>query len=177
MPKIISGLRVARSFVTPSGVAVVSRELDFQLGANQGISIQAVLGYGLGHDDTPTPSDTAPVPVSAIQTLHLETGAIEDIPLVGGEDEDDIDTEIFYAQMFGSQFIVGNTATFGAGGWGVVTPSGLVTFAEPILTARNITHSAKTEATGQLLDCGVLIYYKYVLFSGSELGFLLARRQ
>jgi len=58
-----------------------------------------------------------------------------------------------------------------------VSPSGLITFREPIRTARNITHSGKTEVTGQQLDAGVLIYYHYIRFTNEELGFLLARRQ
>jgi len=177
MPRIISGQRVARSFVTPTGATTtVSREIDFQLGAAQGIEIDSVLGYGSFADTSPGVSDTVLIKAVAAQTLHLETGSIEDLPLIGGEDQDDEDTEIFYVQTF--QHVSQVPSTAGGGGGGIsVNPSGLVAFREPIRTARNITHSGKTEVTGQSLDAGVLIYYHYVEFTNAELGFLLARRQ
>jgi len=176
MAKVISGLRVARSFVTPSGAVTVSRELDFNLGSDQGIQIEAVLGIGVFADNSPAASDTVLVQATAIQTIHLETATIEDPPQVGGEDEDDIDTEIIFAQTFGH--VVQVPATAGGGGGSIfVTPSGLVVFAQPIQTARNITHSGKTEASGQELFGHVYIYYRYVEFTNAELGFLLARRQ
>jgi len=176
--RVISGLRVARSFVTPTGGAnVVSRELDFQLGANQGIEISSVLGYGWVHDDSPTVSDTVPVTAKATQTLHLETGTIEAIPTLAGEDADDIDTEIFYAQTHQMTALVGTTNTFGAGIALKSEPSGLVVFARPIGTARNVTHSGLNSAAGAFAELGVLIYYHYILFTDAELGFLLARRQ
>lgn len=176
MAQIISGLRVARSMVSPTGAATVSRELDFQLGAAQGIEISAVLGGGHLYDNSPGTSDTVPASDPAVQTLHLETGTLEDFPLIAAEDEDDIDTEIFWAQSWGMYFQVPATAG-GGGGNVIVMPSGLVTFAEPIRTARNITHAGKTEQTDQFLDAWVLIYYHYIQFTNAELGFLLARRQ
>lgn len=176
MPRFISGLRIARSLVTPTGAAVVSRELDFQLGADQGISISAVLGGGEAHDDSPAASDTVPALVTATQSLHLETGTLESFPFAGAADEDDIDTEIFWAQSLFGQFQIPATAG-GGGGWGAVTPNGLVTFAEPILTARNITHRGETLTTGQQSNSWVLIYYHFVIFTNAELGLFLARRQ
>ena len=176
MARIISGLRIARSFVTPSGAEKVNRELDFQLGSNQGIEISAVLGYGKFTDDSPATSDTVPVTDIALQSLHLETSTLEDVPAVIADDQDDIDTEIFYVQSWALMFQVPATAGGGGGGM-VVTPSGLVTFAEPIRTARNITHQGETFVTGQTGEFGLLIYYNYIEFSNAELGFLLARRQ
>jgi len=177
MPRVISGLRIARSLVTPAGSGdVVTRELDFQLAADAGIQIEAVLGMGDFLDTSPAPSDTVLVGAIGAQTLHLETGAIEDLPLVAAEDADDIDTEIFWAQTF--SHVVQVPATAGGGGSGLsVTPSGLVTFARPIQSARNISHSGKTEAAGQNGNFGVLIYYRYIVFTNAELGLLLARRQ
>lgn len=163
--------------MTPAGAATVeTRELDFQLGANQGISVEGVLGYGIAHDDSPAVSDTVPAFTIGTQTLHLETGAIESIPTLAGEEADDIDTEIFYVQQFTQIFQVPSTAG-GGGGSMHVTPSGLVTFSKPIETARNISHSGLSRAAGQNCEMGVLIYYRYVLFSNAEIGFLLARRQ
>lgn len=177
MSKQISGLRVARSFVTPTGAETIVRELDFQLGANQGIAIQAVLGYGGAIDANPAPSDTEWALTVCHQSLHLETGTTELLPIGAGDDEDDIDTEAFYIQSYYGAQQTWSTATGGAGGLLVATPSGLVTFAEPIQTARNISHVGRTITAGQSGNVGVFIYYHYVLFSGSELGFLLARRQ
>lgn len=176
MAKRISGLRVARSFVSPTGTNIVSRELDFQLGANQGIEIHAVMGYGALSDDSPATSDTVPVTSTGVQSLHLETGTLEDVPSLLGEDADDIDTEIFYVQSYAMQFQIPATAG-GGGGSVLVTPSGIVPFNQPITTARNITHRGESFVSGQFLDVGVLIYYNYILFNNAELGFLLARRQ
>jgi len=176
MARLISGLRIARSFVTPTGAAVVSRELDFQLGSDQGIQIEAVLGHGHIADSTPTVSDTTLVTAIGLSSLHLETGSLEDLPIANAEDADDIDTEVFYEQSF--THVVQVPSTVGGGGGGVLaTPSGLVTFAQPIQTARNVTHRGETLATGQLGLFHVLIYYRYVQFTNAELGFLLARRQ
>jgi len=176
MAEIISGLRVARSLLTPGGASVVSAELDFQLGARQGIEISAVLGVGAFSDLNPATSDTVLVAGRATSTLHMETGSLEDPGGEAGDDAVDIDTEIFYMQEF--QHVVQVPATAGGGGGGIqVSPSGLVTFSEPIRTARNITHRTETFVTGQSLEAFVFIYYHYILFTNSELGFLLARRQ
>jgi len=177
MAQVISGLRVARSFVSPTGATnVVSREIDFQLGARQGIQIHSVLGYGFFADNSPAVSDTIPITDQASQSLHLETGTLETLPLIAGEDEDDTDTEIFWAQAYGVMFQVPSTAGAGGGSL-IVTPSSIVDFKNPIQTARNITHSGRTVIAGVEFQGGVLIYYNYVLFNNSELGFLLARRQ
>ena len=176
MPRIVSGQRIARSFLSPTGAAnEVTQELDFQLGARDGIRINAVLGYGHFHDDSPATSDTVPAQSTATQTLHLETGATEDLPDVAAEDGFDIDTEIFYAQMYGQVIQVPATAG-GGGGALTVTPNGLVTFPIPIDSPRNIIHKAVTVGADQDLEAGVLIYYHFVEFSTSELGVILARR-
>jgi len=172
----ISGQRVARSFVTPTGAQIISRELDFQLGARQGIEIDSVLGYGEFADSGPAASDTIPATSSAVQTLHLETGTLESLPMLTTEDEDDIDTEIFWAQTFNMMFQVPSTAG-GGGGSVYPTPNGMVPFVEPVRTARNITHRGETFAAGEELQAGVLIYYHYIQFTNAELGFFLARRQ
>ncbi len=176
MPTRISGLRIARSHLTPSGSAQASAEMDFNLSSRQGVSISAVLGIGHFSDRSPATSDTVVTDSVAHQTLHLETGALEDVPADDAEDVVNMDTEVFYMQEFSLLFQV--PATAGGGGGSVyVMPSGLVTFAEPILTARNITHQAETRTTDAFLDAGVYVYYNFVEFSLSELGFILARRQ
>lgn len=176
MPRTISGQRIARSMVSPTGAAnEVARVLDFQLAADQGIQIDAVLGYGFIHDDSPAASDTVPAAIRGAQTLHLEEGATEDIDFAAGDDDDEIDTEIFFVQSFTEVFQI--PATAGGGGGAVsITPSGLVTFPEPIVSPRNITHKGHTFEADCDLEAGVLIYYKYVQFTNAELGVLLSRR-
>lgn len=176
MPRTLSGLRIARSFVSPTGAAnEVEREIDFQLGADDGIRILWVLGYGVLHDDSPAASDTVPVFGVGAQTLHLETATTEDLPLVTGEDTDDIDTEIFYVQHFAQVIQVPATAG-GGGGALLVTPSGIVDYPKGILSPRNIVHKGRTSVADQDLEAGLLIGFEYVRFSNAELGVLLARR-
>lgn len=178
MAKVIGPLRIARSFVTPTGAAnEVARVLDFQLGSDQGIEINWVLGYGQFYDASPTPSDTVPAHSFAHQTLHLETGETEDLPDDEAEDADDIDSEIFYVQSYASMFIVGNTVTFGAGGSVQVLPAGRVDYQRGELqTARNIIHKATTVEADTFLNAGVLIGYHYLKLSSNELGSILQRR-
>lgn len=177
MTRRISGDRVGRSFVTPTGNAnEVERVLDFQLAADQGIAITSVLGYGSLHDASPAVSDTVPATAIGFQTLHLEEGATEDLPGIAGEDADDLDTEIFWTQYFHTLSHVGSTATFGVGLAMTVTPSGLITFAQEIISPRNIIHKGRTALADSFLNGGVLIYYHFVEFSDQELGVLLARR-
>lgn len=177
MPTILSGQRIARSFVSPTGAAnEVTRLLDFQLAADEGIRIFGVLGYGHLIDPSPAPSDTVPIAAVGYQSLNQETGETEDLPMEAGDDADDIDTEFMYVQHYTYNAIVGNTATFGAGVHEKVTPTGLFVPPEPMDSARNITHKAETISASTLLNCGVLIYFKYMRFSNSELGVMLARR-
>lgn len=176
MPTIISGPRQARSFVTPTGGSVVTRVLDFNFASDQGIEITAILGTGIATDLSPTPSDTAPSAIRAQQSLHLEEGTIEDVPIGNGDDADEIDTEIFFQQEFGGLFQTGTTNTFGAGG--SATPTNLyIPYSDPVLVARNITHRGETLSSGQELQAGVLIFYHYVRFTIAELGLILSRRQ
>lgn len=180
MPTPLSGMRTARSLVTPVGSNdIVSRVLDFDLGAQDGIEISGVLGLVGSFGDVSTPvSDTIMHTADAVQTLHLEAGTLEGVPYLAGEDEDDIDTEIFWQQVVSRSFLIPATTAVNKAGMAMqVTPSGLVTFPEPILAARNITHRGETQLADNDCSLGVLIYYRYVRFSLQELGFLLARRQ
>lgn len=174
MPTTISGPRRARSFVTPTATTV-ARVIDFNFASDQGIEITAVLGFGQVTDTTPVASDTVAVRLRAQQTLHLEEGTIEDMPMDAAEDADEIDTEIFFAQDFGGQFQI--PATAGGGGGNAGANNLYIPFRDPILVARNITHRGETLTAGQDLFAGVLIYYHYVRFTLQELGLILARRQ
>lgn len=175
MPREISGLRIARSFITPTN-AEVSRELDFQLGARQGISILGVLGNLMPDPASTTISTSTIVLLTGNHTLHLETGSLETVPDAGAEDEDTTDSEIFFKQDI---FIGGNddaSTEFRASLSSLVDPSGLVIFPRPILTARNITHRGITRDAALDIMAHVILYYVFVEFSLAELGLLLARR-
>ena len=176
MPRVISGQRVGRSFVSPTGAAnAVSRVLDFQLAADQGVQLEAVLGYGVLHDDSPATSDTVPAVARAIQSLHLEEGTTEVLDFAAGDDDDELDTEVVWVQSFAEVFQVPATAG-GGGGSLTVTPSGLVVFPDPIVSPRNITHKGYTFEADCDLEAGILFYYRYVQFTNAELGVLLSRR-
>ena len=174
MPREISGLRIARSFVTPAG-AEVSRELDFQLGARQGIAIHQVIGttmVGVGG----LISAATQASDRGVQTLHLETGSLETVPDLEGEDEDTIDSEIFYRQdysRFGNDDV---TTEFRASAALLLSPNDPVAYPQPILTARNITHRGITSSSNNSALFSVIILYTFVEFSLSELGLILARR-
>lgn len=174
MPTEVSGLRFARSFVSPTD-ARVSRVLDFQLGARDGISILGVLGNIRIDSAAFTPSPTALTALDGHHTLHLEAGSLEDIPDEAGEDEDTIDSEVFYQQSLSFVGIDEPTAQ-GAAAISVL-PSGMWIPPRPVFTARNITHSGISGDTTLDLLCHVIIYYVFVQFTLSELGLILARRQ
>jgi len=176
MPEILSGPRQARSMVTPAN-AIVSRVLDFNFAADQGIEITRVVGSLSCVDLSPAASDTVPINLHVAQTLHLEEGTIETIPFGDGGDADEIDTEIFYDQDLVGQWQTGATNTFGAGGNAPSATFMMDYGSDPILVARNITHRGETGVAGQVGFCRVLIFYHYVRFSLRELGLILARRQ
>jgi len=175
MPREISGLRIARSFITPTS-AEVSRVIDFQLGARQGISISAVMGDVMVDPSAFTPSATIVLAFNGNHTLHLESGSLETVPDATAEDEDTIDSEVFYRQSM--QFI-GNddlTTEFRSSAGLMVMPNGIVNYDKPILTARNITHRGISVSGALDILCHVIIFYTFVEFSLAELGLILARR-
>ena len=175
MPREISGLRIARSFITPTS-AEVSRVIDFQLGARQGIAISSVLGEILADEANTTVSTGAVTILQGNHTLHLESGSLETVPDQAGEDEDTIDSEVFYRQTFS---FIGNddlTTEFRASASQLVVPQGMIQYDKPLLVARNITHRGIAKAGALDLLCHVTIFYTFVEFSLSELGLILARR-
>jgi len=174
MPRVISGIRRARSMVTPAGAEVATRVLDFNFPASGGIEVIGVLGSVGAFDASPAVSDTVPAKILISQSLHLEEGTIENIPFNDGEDADEIDTEVFFHQVELGTFQV--PATAGGGGGTAASGTLYIPYDKPVLVARNITHRGELSLTGQLSQCHVLIFYRHVVFSDAELGFLLARR-
>ena len=81
MPQVISGQRIGRAFLSPTGAAnEVTQTLDFQLGAQDGVEITAVMGYGSLHD---------------LKNLKVTTDASEQIPLDLGRRLDERDVDAF----------------------------------------------------------------------------------
>lgn len=173
MPTFISGLHFARSMVSPVSTTAVERQIDFQLGVRQGIAIHQVIG-GTALETVTESTDFQEL--RGTQTLHLESGSLETVPDAGGEDEDTIDSEVFYRQDF-SLLASEEAATRGGSAAAmVVSPNSPIIYPSPVFTARNITHRGITTSSNLLLLHYVLIMYQYVEFSLSELGVLLARR-
>ena len=175
MPREISGMRIARSFISPTN-SEASRTIDFQLGARQGIAIQGVLGSIIGDPAGYSPSTSVITEMNATHTLHLESGALETVPDQAAEDEDTIDSEIFYRQDL---WMAGNddSATeFRASVNALVVPSSPVWYPRPLYSARNITHRGITRDADLDVLAHVIIYYIFVEFSLAELGLILARR-
>jgi hypothetical protein len=172
MPDRASGLRIARSMVSPTANTAVNRVLDFSLGLRQGIEIVGVLGnmrFSLAEGTTLTEAD-------GHQSVHLEESTLEDYPVIVGEDDDNIDTEVIFAQTCFIRSEV-EAATRGGSFYShTVTPSGMVNFPGSVFTARNITHQGECHSSNLAGNCGVLIYYYYVTFTLSEMGLILARR-
>jgi len=167
-----SGLRVAHSVLTPAGGAVVSAELDFQLGSRQGIEIHGVLGGMLASDADAGGSSTV-TEINCDQTLHLETGTLETVPNTAGSDAANTDSEIFYRQSYHGVQLVSTVGGFGSH----LSPTGIVMFPETIKASRNISHRCEVIESGTSWEMWLLIYYNYVEFSLAELGVLLSRRQ
>lgn len=171
MGRPISDLRIARSFIGAAATEE-SVEIDFSIGRREAIEISAVLGTMA---PTAAVATSTPTPVLAEQTLHIEDGTIEALSSTGGApDQFDNDSEVLFHQVLSVIAFDGSTEAAGALS---VTPSGLVTFPEPILSPVNLTHRADNE--GAILDvgCTLMIYYRYVELSDRELAFQFARRR
>jgi len=173
MVKRISDVRVARSFIgggTPS--VRESVELDFNLSTREAIRIYGIVGLINKADGVAiVVTDAARI---WDQSLHLEEGTITAPNTAGATaDQFENDDEIIYHQQL-------MHAHFGlaAGGGGMsleLSPSGLVTFPEPILSVVNPTHSVfldEEEAGFELL-----IYYDYVELNDGEMALAFARRR
>lgn len=174
MPRALTSIRIANSFLTPTGIEVRSALLDFQLGPAMGIEIFQVLGYVNGgfNNNLLSLGETTH---RGNHTLHLETGALENVPATEADgDQSDIDTEVFFRQDYSASGMQGSLSEGAMSQY--VVPTEPVTYAVPILTARNITHRAETTTANDIKNFGVLIFYRYVEFTDAEMGILLARR-
>lgn len=174
MPQPLTGLRIATSYLTPVGVETQENEIDFQLGAQEGIEIFSAIGSVAILTDGPT---TAFLPADAHQSLHLRTGTLETIPDGSGEDASLIDSSIFYIQDV-TILSQDEAATRGGSAAAMlISPQGLVPFPEPVFSSQNLTHQARSLSVTWHYGMRVVIFYRFVKFTLAELGLILARRQ
>jgi len=171
MPKAISDWRMARSMIGNAGT-LESVELDFNIGNREAIEIASVLGIINVSSIT---EGASILPIAVEQSLHVEDGQIETI-LSAETDADsfDNDSEVIYQQS--ATMVSFNGTTEGAA-YLEITPSGLVTYAHPIVSAINLTHRSDNAAGSSGSACILLIEYRYVELTNEELGFFFARRR
>ena len=171
MPKAISAMRQARSFVGAAATEETT-ELDFNIGTKEAIEIFGVMGLmGL------TANTEAATVVGRIaeQSLHIEDGTIEALNSTGAAaDQFDNDSEVLFAQVLNLVAFNGTTEAAAALS---VTPNGLIKFPEPVISPINLTHRTDMEAAAFDVGCQLFIYYRYVELSDSELAFQFARRR
>ena len=170
--RALTGQRFARSFLTPVDVQVVEAELDFQLGPSMAIVIDWVQAYLAEFSWV---ASAVWLPYRWVQTLHLETGPLEDVPVSAGEDEQNVDSEIFYAHAVAA---LGHDTAVAVGGSasGVTQGNTVMHYREPVVSVRNITHRAEGFTVGGQAGLGVLIAYKYVELTKDEFVLNLAKR-
>ena len=173
MAKTISDVRVARSFIgggTPSTSETV--ELDFNLSTREAIRIYGVLGnINIADGIAITVTHAARI---WDQSLHLEEGTLTAPTTNGaGADQFENDDEIIFHQ----QFMV-NLFGLAAGGGGIgttLTPNGLMTYPEPLLSVVNPTHRVQLDEEEAGFE--LLIFYDYVELSDGEMALAFARRR
>lgn len=169
MAKIVSGVRYARSFVTPAAQATVSREVDFDLGARLGIKVLWTLTSIFGVNNP-----TADVNLEYVASVHAENDAIEDLPLATGEDEDNADSEVFhqhYASHIHTESAAGNAA------FAFQSNLYIPHHQDDLILASNPTFSGKSESSSGSAAMALLMAYRYVELTNAELvGALTSRR-
>lgn len=172
MVKAISDVRVARSFIgggTPS--VAETAELDFNLSTREAIRIYGILGNINKADGVAiVATDAARI---WDHSLHLEEGTLTAPNTAGATaDQFDNDDEIIYHQQLMHVHFMGANG----GGMGIeTTPTGLVTFPEPILSVVNPTHRVNLDEEEAGFE--LLIYYDYVELSDGEMALAFARRR
>lgn len=171
MPKPISAWRTARSFIGNTG-AEETVELDFNIGTREAIEISGVLGMMA---PTAAVASASNVPVVSAQSLHIEDGTVEVLSDTGAAaDQFERDSEVIFEQILSVTSFDGTTE----GGSAISqTPSGLVVYANPVLSPINLTHRVDNEASSLDVGARLLIFYRYVELSDTELALEFARRR
>jgi hypothetical protein len=174
MARPISDVRVARSFVGNNGAgAVETVELDFSLGSREAIEIFSIQGF-MNHAAMPVTA--GPVVNWNQQTLHVEDDALI-VPNQQAADADqfDNDSEVIFEQIL-SAVVVKDDVSGNAFLSSIITPNDAVVFAEPIRSPVNLTHRVENSGVATV-GALLLIQYRYIELSDSELAFAFARRR
>lgn len=167
----ISAWRMARSFIGAAATEETA-ELDFNISTREAIEIAGILGTLAPTAATASASN---VPVLSEQSLHAEDGTIEALNSTGAAaDQFENDSEVVYHQVLS---VVSFDGTTEGGSALSVTPSGWVTYPRPLLLPFNPTHRVDNEAASLDVGATLLIMYRYVELSVSELALEFARRR
>ncbi len=171
MVKAISAWRMARSFIG-NAATEETVELDFNIGTREAIEIASVQGI---MNATTMASAASIGPIHAEQSLHLEDGTIEALNSSADEaDQFENDSEVIYQQTLNAIAFDGTTE----GGVTIdVHPNGNLVYARPFLSPINPTHRSDMDAAAMDIGCILLIQYRYVELSDSELALEFARRR
>jgi len=177
MAKILTGPRMAKSTVSVGAISTTETdEVDFELGADQGIEL---LGFKhILSDQDSTLGTAGPLHGQAQVSLHAETQSLEDPNL----DADDTvrDSEIVDAAVA----IIDQSDDSGAAQGGMtvdrpMTSSGWMWYpsdVRPIFVV-NLTHRVETDGVMTSVNSTYLLLYRYVRLSAAELGNFLALRR
>lgn len=176
MPRAISNVRVASDVIThEGGTTPTEREIDFDLGLNEAIEIFGIVG--LVNSFATYTVGTSPGADSGVQALQLDPDNPRDIAhLTSDTDITFLDEEAIFMQAV--QAIGFNDTTNGTGGLATtVTPNGLVTYPEQILSAINPSHTIVTNGADLDFVGTLMIHYRYVQLTQQEIAFQVARRR
>lgn len=176
LARVLTNTRIATSFYThEAGSTQGGQEVDFDLGTNQAIEIFSVFGVV---DSLENITAVATLQAPSVQhSLHLEDDNPRDTGLeITDTDLVELNDEVIYKQSVVS--VQAHDTTNGVGSAGLaITPTGMVTYPEPILTAANLQHQFKASGTNMDIAATLYIFYRYVLLSNQELAGIIAVRR
>jgi len=171
----LTAMEFATSLLTPTAQTLTA-ELDFQLSAREAIEIMSIYGNVVDVVDASTSAGSV---TPGVQTVHMETGALEDPLNADGDDAVRLSSEIIYRQDVIN--FEGGAATVGTAQSIIVTPNAPVVFNDGkgngLLSGLNLTHRAENPSTGIRNSLQVTIAYFRVRISDREAVALFSRRR
>jgi len=172
----ISGPRYAQSYLTQGTADTnATAEIDFDISEGLGVEIMQVQGSFADLDRTGAAAATNEM--VAMQSLHLETGIVEDASVLEPDNaEVRTDSEVFWHQYGHVHHLEDNTNN--QGGIGIMQSEGLWMphpDLRPVIV-RNITHRLRIDDSALEADAIVRITWRYVRLSNSEQMTILTRR-
>lgn len=174
MARAIGGLEIASSYLTPSA-ATLTALLDFNLSEREAIEIFWIQGLFSTIVDA---SLAVGVQYNAMNTLHMETGSLDDPLDADGDDEVRISTEILFKQTLNvTQHQATNQGLDGV----IITPSEPVSYVDGkgngLLSVINLTHRAEIPTTDVRIHMEIRMLYRKVKITPAEAVRLLTRRR